>query len=183
MRLRSTATPLAFACAFLIARSASAYERQQHFGLAAGGALSTTDSVPARAGIDLGLHYTYGLSDAFNFVAEVGAAGLTARDASKAPPPQPGVVGTGGVGLTYIFDVLRWVPYAGVLVGPAYFEGARVPHPFWTPDAQLAAGLDYELSRSWAVGVEYRQHLFVSKMSTYPEFTTLGLRFEYVWGW
>jgi opacity protein-like surface antigen len=182
MRVRLVAI-LACACTLAAAQSASAYERQQHFGLAGGGVLSDTDSAKTRAGIDLGLHYTYGVTDAFNFVAEVGAAALTAQDVSKAPPPQPGMVATGGVGATYVFDVVRWVPYAGALIGPAYFANARVTHPFWTPDAQLAVGLDYELSRSWAVGVEYRQHLFFTKMSTYPEFTTLGLRFEYVWGW
>ncbi len=183
MRAGPIAISLAGVCALFTARSASAYERQQHFGLEAGGALSQTDSAKTRAGIDLGLHYTYGISDAFNFVAEVGGAGLTAQGPSKAPPPQPGIVATGGAGVTYVFDVVRWVPYAGVLLGPAYFAGARVAHPFWTPDAQLAVGLDYEITRSWAVGFAYRQHMFVSKMSTYPEFTTLGLRVEYIWGW
>jgi hypothetical protein len=31
--------------------------------------------------------------------------------------------------------------------------------------------------------VAYRQHLFVAKMTDYPSFSTLGLRFEYTWGW
>ncbi len=75
------------------------------------------------------------------------------------------------------------MPYAGGIAGAGYFKGGFLSSPLVTPDLQLAAGLDYEITRSWAVGAYYRQHFFVTKMDTYPEFTTVGLRFEYVWGW
>jgi hypothetical protein len=82
----------------------------------------------------------------------------------------------------YVFDVLRWVPYAGGVAGAGYFGGGYQKLSLMTPDLQLAIGLDYEITRSWTVGVAYRQHFFVTEMNTYPEFTTIGARFEYVWG-
>jgi opacity protein-like surface antigen len=185
--MRLVPVALTLACALSAPRVAAAYEREQHFGVALGGAAVGTDGAPARVGIDFGLHYTYGVSDALNLVAEAADTQLSARDPATGKkavtPPQPGTVATGGVGMTYIFDVLRWVPYAGVLLGPSYFAGERVAHPFWAVDGQLAVGVDYELSRSWAVGVAYRQHFFLGKTGTYPEFTNVSLRFEYVWGW
>jgi hypothetical protein len=171
------------ACALALAGTASAYERQDHLGLTAGGALSTTDGASTRPGIDLGLRYTYGLTDAINVIVDVsGVAVGTETPPAKNPPPQPGHIAVGGVGLAYVFDVTRWVPYAGALVGPAYFGGGLMAHPTWTFDAQVVVGLDYEVSRSFAVGGAYAQH-FVALASTYPELSTLGVHFEYVWGW
>jgi hypothetical protein len=171
------------ACALVFAGSASAYERQDHLGVTVGGALSTTDGASTEAGIDLGLRYTYGLTDALNVIVDVsGVAVRTETPPAKNPPPQPGHIAAGGVGLAYVFDVTRWVPYAGALVGPAYFGGGLMARPTWTFDAQLVVGLDYEVSRSFAVGGAYAQH-FVALASTYPELSTLGVHFEYVWGW
>ena len=177
--LRSRAALLAFGLTLCAPSVAGAYERQQHLGFDASGAYMTTSGT-GKLGIDLGLHYTYGLTDAFNFVADVGWAGFTSSDATG---PQPSTIAYGGVGVLYVFDVLRWVPYAGGIIGPAYFAGGAVPSNFVTPDLQLAAGLDYSFNREWSAGVAYRQHLFFAKTSDYPEYTSLGLRVEYVWGW
>jgi hypothetical protein len=174
----------ACALALSVAEPAQAYERQQHAGVNLGGALMTTNGGGTPFGYNLGLHYTYGLWDAVNLVIEADVTGFPlGTPPAKSPPPEPGFVATGGAGLMYVFDVLRWVPYAGGIIGPAYFGGGFLRGGFVTPDLQLGAGLDYELTRSWTVGVAYRQHMFFAKMSDYPEFTTLGLRVEYVWGW
>jgi len=185
MRARPLAITLALSLPFalLVARSASAYERQQTIGLDAGGVISGTNGANTKLGGNLALHYTYGVTDAFLAMAEVGGSGLTADLPSKKTPAEPGIVATAALGAGYVFDVSRWVPYAGVLLGPAYFANARVTQPFWTLDAQLAVGVDYEVTRSWAVGISYRQHMFLEKASTYPEFTVVSLRLEYVWGW
>jgi hypothetical protein len=184
MRRSLLAVGLAAAAVLVAERSASAYERQQHLGLTAGGALSSTDNAGTSPGIDFGLRYTYGLTDAFNFIADVSGMALTTETApAKNVPPQPGVIATGGVGIAYIFDVTRWVPYAGALVGPAYLGGGLIQSPVWTFDAQVVAGLDYQVSRSWSVGGAYSQHLLALKMSTYSELATLGLHVDYVWGW
>jgi len=118
-----------------------------------------------------------------NLVVEADASGFVVGTAPKSPAPEPGFVATGGVGLVYVFDVMRWVPYAGGIIGAGYFGGGWLTSPLLTPDAQLAVGLDYQISRSWTVGGAYRQHFFLTQMNTYPEFTSVGLRFEYVWGW
>jgi hypothetical protein len=34
-----------------------------------------------------------------------------------------------------------------------------------------------------AVGAGVREHLMISKLSTYPTYTTIFLRAEYMWGW
>ncbi len=134
-------------------------------------------------GVNLGLHYTYGLWDAVNFVVEADASAFPLGTAPKNPAPEPAVVATGGVGLMYVFDVLRWVPYAGGIAGVGYFGGGYLSQSLVIPDAQLAVGVDYELTRSWTVGAAYRQHFLLTQMNTYPELTSVGLRFEYVWGW
>ena len=172
------------AFALLAPGSARAYERQQHLGATAGGTVMSTNGGSSPLGWNFGLHYTYGLLDSLNLVVEADASGFGVGKApAKNPPPEPGFVTAGGVGAVYIFDVLRWVPYAGGIAGPAYFGGGFLRSGFVTPDIQLAAGLDYQFSRSWTAGVAYRQHFFITKMTDYPEFTSLGLRFEYTWGW
>jgi opacity protein-like surface antigen len=50
------------------------------------------------------------------------------------------------------------------------------------PGAQLAAGVDYKLSHHWSVGAAYRQTVFATHTSTYPSYSNLFARFEYVWG-
>jgi len=166
-----------------VARRADAYERQQHFGVTTGASFMTTNGGSSPAGWNLGLHYTYGLWDAVNLVVEADTSGFSTGPGGKTPPPEPTVVATGGIGAAYVFDVLRWVPYVGGIAGAGYFTGGYVKPAFATPDLQLAAGLDYEITRSWAVGISYREHFFVTEMNTYPAFATVGLRFEYVWGW
>jgi hypothetical protein len=178
-RMRSGASLATLALLFLAARPARAFERQQHFGFDAGGVVMTTSS-NSQPGITLGLHYTYGLTDAFNFVAEAGGSTF---ETGGSKGPQPGWLGYGGAGLMYVFDVMRWVPYAGVIVGGAGFANGEVGKAFLTPDVQLGAGLDYAFTREWSAGVAYRQHLFVTQMDTYPEYTAVTLRVEYVWGW
>lgn len=174
-----------FACVALAARPGLAYERQQHLGLTAGGALSSTDGATGtQPGVDLGLRYTYGVTDAFNLLVDVSGMSLgTEARPAKNVPPQPGRVLAGGVGLAYVFDVTRWVPYAGAVIGPAYAGGGLLQSGFWAPDAQILVGLDYQISRSWSLGGAYSQHMLFTKMSTYPELSTLGLHVDYVWGW
>jgi hypothetical protein len=170
---------LAFVFAF--AHPAHAYERQQHLGVSAGGMAFSPNGGGTTLGGNLGLHYNYGLSDAFTLVLEADASAFPLGTAPKTPPPQPSIVTTGGVGLVYVFDVLRWVPYAGGLVGAGYFTGGYLPKGVGALDLELAAGLDYQITRTWTVGAAYRQHFFVTQTNTFGE--TISLRFQYVWGW
>ncbi len=171
------------ALALLTPRAAHAYERQQHLGLSLGATAMSTNGGGTPFGGTFGLHYAYGLSDAFNLLVEADASGFLLGTEPKAPPPQPSFLSTGGVGLAYVFDVTRWVPYAGGIVGAGLLAGGYMNAPLVVPDVQLAIGLDYEITRAWTVGVAYRQHFFFTQMNTYPEITSVGLRVEYVWGW
>ena len=47
----------------------------------------------------------------------------------------------------------------------------------------MQLGLDYQLSRHWAIGAAGQQHFLLTDISTYPSYTTFMLRFEYMWGY
>jgi Outer membrane protein beta-barrel domain len=133
----------------------------------------------------LGAHWAYGLSDALNLMAE-GAWSLVALGEKvqnvHTPRTRPTNVGNVDFGISYVFDVLQWVPYAGILVGGYALLGGTIGSPTILPGASAAVGLDYRLGRKWAVGLAFRQH-FVTDTSTYPSFTHAFARFEYTWGW
>jgi hypothetical protein len=170
------------ACVLAVPRAAHATEKQQNFGLQLGGTLMSTQGGGSPFGPNVALHYSYGITDAWNIVVEGDFSAFPQGAPPKTPPPQPGFVTTGGVGAMYIFDVMRLVPYAGALAGAAYFGGGYLAEPTILPDLQLCAGVDYPLTPSWTVGAAYRQHMFVFNTGTYPEFTTLGLRLDFTWG-
>jgi hypothetical protein len=165
---------------------ASAVEREQQIGVDLGGAMLTIkDKSTVDVGGALGMHYTYGLSDAFNFVAE-GGWSLVALDQKldnpNTPHTRPASIFNADVGLAYVLDVLQWVPWGGLLVGGYALTGGTIDAVKWLPGAELAIGLDYRFDRSWAAGVTARE-TFLSQMSTYPTFTQAFGRIEYTWGW
>lgn len=85
--------------------------------------------------------------------------------------------GQATVGLTYAFDVLRWVPYlnAGVgalAVGGGGFETELVPL------VELGGGLDVLQSRTWSWGVAGSVNYFTNEILR----GTIGLRVTYRWG-
>jgi hypothetical protein len=170
-----------------LAARASAVEREHHLGLDAGGSLlDVADKNSADVGGGVGAHWTYGLSDAFNLMAE-GAWSLVAigekAQSRTTPTTRPTNVTNAGIGLGYVLDVLQWVPYAGVLLGGYALNGGTIHGTSFLPGIALGIGLDYRFGRSWAAGVAIRQHLLVTDMSTYPTFTQVFARCEYTWGW
>lgn len=176
----------AFAAAFGVASAASAVEHQHHLGVGGGIALLKIDDKSTMSVGGSGrLHYAYGLSDAFNFVAE-GAYGIVALDEEKGPTipaTRPASLGHVGAGATYVLDVIQWVPYVGALGTGYMLNGGSLDKARGVFGVALAAGLDYQVSRSFAVGGAVRQHLMLTAMSTYPTFTEAYLRVEFMWGW
>jgi hypothetical protein len=83
--------------------------------------------------------------------------------------------------VAYVFDIVRIVPYGGLLAGAAMLQGGTLDKALFLPDLQLALGADYYITRNFALGVAYRQHMFITKMSTYPSFSNFWLRAEYTW--
>jgi outer membrane protein with beta-barrel domain len=169
-----------------VAAPARAVEHDQHLGVDVGGSLlvigdkSTNDLGATAMG-----HYTYGLSDTFNLMVEAQyslmALGQTA-DSPKTPHTYPSWIANADVGIGYVFDVLTWVPYAGLLVGGYGLSGGTIDGVKFLPGVEIALGLDYRLSPSVVIGVAARQHL-LSETTTYPSLTQLLARVEYTWGW
>ncbi len=174
---------MAFACAAatsLVAARADAYEHQYHFGASFG--YDALFSVSTPHGFGGGIHFAYGVNDYINLIAEA--------DATAHPGGQYTIV-SGGFGAAYVLDVLRWVPWFGLEVGPA---GLISLDPKCGPVATTEActafrvnvavpfGLDFQVTRSFAVGVAGRfQLLFLNQ----APWETLGVfaRAEYVWGY
>jgi hypothetical protein len=169
-----------------IASRADATENEHHLGVDIGAsALKVDDKSTLSIGGGGGAHWSYGLNDTFNLMAE-GAFSLVALNQTgddKTPRTRPASVShlVGGVG--YTLDVLTWVPYFGVLVGGFAMSGGTIDGTLFLPGAQLALGLDYKLSHHWSVGAALRQTMMLTHTSTYPSYSNLFARVEYVWGW
>jgi len=168
------------------AATAAAVEHEHHLGIGLGGAaLKVDDKSGMMVGAGGAAHYAYGVTDAFNFVAEYSSA-IVALDAKldnpTTPHTRPSTIDTAGVGAAYVFDVLRWVPYATLLASGSLLHGGTLDKTLVTGGVQIGLGLDYKFNFSWAAGVAYRQHMFLTKMSTYPSYSQLFFRVEYAWG-
>ena len=169
------------------ASPASALEREHHVGLDAGlSMLKIDDKSSLSACCGIGGHYVYGLTDAFNFMAEGTFSAVAFKEQladEKTPHTRPTTVSHVAAGIAYVLDVLTYVPYAGLLVGGYALGGGTLDSTLYLPGAEIALGLDYKLTRKWTVGLAVRQTIFLAKTSTYPSYTNVFARFEYVWGW
>lgn len=178
-RLHRAALPLACALSSyaFAEREAVAYERQWHVGLEGGYALAAFPDA-STSGFDVGLHGSYGVSDAFNVRAH---ANVSAFDL---PAPQMSALFvSGGVGAEYIVDILRWVPYVGATLGPNVMRLQNGPTVLRL-GIEIPAGLGYQLTRNWTIGAEVRYRLLVlgeSELSPTHGFVGLA-RAEFAWG-
>jgi hypothetical protein len=179
--------PFAFAATLLVASRADAIERQHHIGISPQIAMLTIDDKSTSStGAGGVIHYAYGLSDQFNFMVEMSSAVVAKeqkQDYPEAPRTRPAGVDNAGFGFGYIIDVFKWVPYISLLGGVYRVAGGTVPEALFLPGLSIGGGLDYQMSRSFAVGFGVREHLMISKLQTYPSYLTGFLRFEYMWGW
>lgn len=186
-RMKAALAVTTLAAIVAMAPDASAIERQHHVGLDPTLALlKIDDKSTLSTGVGLGVHYTYGLTDQFNLMVDGNVAfvaGNQQPDEPSTPHTRPSQVDYLTAGVGYVLDIVQWVPYFGLAVGGYRLAGGTLDNAEVLPGAAVALGLDYQLSRSWAVGVGFRQHLLFTKLSTYPSYTTAFLRFEYVWGW
>ncbi len=171
----------------VVAPPASAFEKQHHLGLSpALAVLKVNEKSTTSVGAGLSLHYAYGLTDQFNFMVEGGSHVVAANqqvDSPETPATFPARVDHAGVGVGYVLDVLRWVPYFGVLGQGYVLSGGTIPRAVVAVGVSIAAGLDYQIGRHFAVGLAVRQNFIASELSTYPTYTLAQLRAEYVWGY
>ncbi|MDP9000795.1 MAG: porin family protein [Myxococcota bacterium] len=182
--MKLVAAAIAAACV-AIAPRARAVEHEHHAGVDGGVSMLAMNG-KTDVGAGIGAHWAYGLSDAFNLMVEAAwspvAPGEKVQGAST-PRTRPASVGNAGAGVGYVLDVLRWVPYAGLLLSGYALGGGTMDRVQWRPGVTLALGLDYRFGRSWAGGFAFRQHMLVTDTSTYPSFTQFLARFEYTFGW
>lgn len=163
----------------LLADTAAAHEKQLHLGLDASVSTTTFSEELAVGGYGGGLFVAYGLDDVFNLRAQF--------DLQIYELPEPltsALVYAPTVGAEYVFDVMQWVFYAGLLAGPANVA-IQTEADRWQAQAQIPFGLKYlltgELDSPWALGLEgqYRVFLFGPEGSPVDTFAGL-LRFEYI---
>lgn len=174
------------AAAALAGKDARAVERQHHLGLDGGlSMLKIDDKATLSVGGGLGAHYAYGLTDQFNLMIE-GSSSIVALGESVGPGfsnRHPSAVDTVGAGVGYVLDITRVVPYGGLLAEGYLLRGGSLDKPLFAGGGALAIGVDYMLTRNFAIGGAYRQHFLLTQLSTYPSYSTFFLRVEYVWGW
>lgn len=168
---------------------AAAYERQWQAGVGLGYSLlmngggTAVEPDASLHGIGLNLGVTYGLNDTFNLLAFV--------DTSIQPGGTPVGIAGASVGAAYVFDVLRWVPWAGVTVG-GYAVNAFDPC-VTTNDASCTTfrlgvsgllGLDYQLNRSFSIGGMGRYGvLLFGNQNAVDQTVAVFARAQYIWGY
>jgi hypothetical protein len=179
--VKSTAVAVT-ALGMTLASGAAAVEREHHVGVDVGGSVLVMNDKTDVGGV-VGGHWAYGLSDAFNLMAEGAWSLVSLGEKAQRAGTHPSSVVNAGVGVGYVLDVLRWVPYAGLLAAGYALTGGTIGGVRVFPGATIALGLDYRFDRKWAAGFAFRQHMLLTEMSTYPSFTQLFARLEYTWGW
>jgi hypothetical protein len=170
--------------ALAFAREAGAVEQEHHFGVDLGlSMLTISDQSTPDVGAGVGLHYTYGITDQFNLIAEVHYSRVAFNAISPLDPPtHPTNLWNADVGAAYVLDVLRWVPYFGALGGGYVLDGGTIPGNLVLPGAEIVVGCDYLLTPVWSIGVEASEHFLFTDMSLYTSFTNVVARAEFIWG-
>jgi hypothetical protein len=172
---------------------AFAVENQHHVGVGPAFSLWKTSKAPVAAGVGIHGTYNYGLSDAINLMGELHYARMTVPkgyllDPEEKPPAnvptnRPGGVFGAMLGANYVIDVVRWVPYVGLLLGGNLLHSGNMPASKLFPTAAIAAGFDYQWSRLISTGFAFRQHFHFTKMSEYPSYSTFVLKLDVAWGY
>ncbi len=148
--------------------------------------LQVRDKSTASTGAGGALHYTYGLSDQFNLSLEASSVVVALnqqQDGPDSPRNRPASVDHAALGVGYVLDILRWVPYAAVYAGAYRIAGGTMPSVVVAPGVTVGLGLDYQLTRHFAIGVAGRQHFMLTQLENYPSYTTVLLRTELMWGY
>ncbi|MGA2448759.1 MAG: hypothetical protein ABTD50_08805 [Polyangiaceae bacterium] len=167
--------------------NAHAVEREHQIGIDVGGAvLVVSDKSSADVGSAFGVHYAYGLSDQFLLLARASISPVAPdehADSASSPNDRPAGFVAASIGAAYVFDVLRWVPYAGLLMGGyALYGGTLGGSPRVLPGVALVVGLDYRLDRAWSLGFSLHQDT-LSEPGTYPSLTQGFAHADFHWGW
>jgi Outer membrane protein beta-barrel domain len=183
MWLRSVTAFALTSGTLLVNSEALAYEGQFHLGGGVGVASFTRSDAPVALAI--GAHAAYEINDMFDARLELMASEHQFVENQKTR------LYSATAGLTYKLDVIALVPYAGILAGLYAFEGYypyvnEQPERRLQPGISIPLGLDYTVSRTFALGVQLRYHGFLSdplQSERDGPFSTALVRAEYRLGW
>jgi hypothetical protein len=126
------------------------------------------------AGGVLGLDYERGFSDSMSLRASGGLGMYPLDDADLGASYS----GHATIGLTYLFDVLKYVPYVNLGAGAIVLTGGPVEDTTVKGLLELGVGLDILHSRSFSYGVQARLESFIQETS----FFSAGVRATWRWG-
>jgi hypothetical protein len=155
-------------------RAARAYEHQYHLG----GSFGYSGIVGSDGGSGLGgrIHFDYGITDAVNLMTRIEGISYPGKGA---------FIPSAAIGGGYVVDVLQWVPYIGAMAGVADIWvpkcDARTPCHQPKLDLEIPAGIDYLVTRSFAMGAVGRYQLLVLNGNAVNSFAGF-LKAEYIWG-
>lgn len=122
----------------------------------------------------IGLDYERGFSDAMSLRASGGFGVYPFDDADMGVSYS----GHATLGLTYLFDVLKYVPYVNVGAGAIVLTGGPLEDTKVSALLELGVGLDILHSRSFSYGIQARLESFIQETS----FFTAGVRATWRWG-
>ncbi|MEZ4294160.1 MAG: hypothetical protein R3B70_04220 [Polyangiaceae bacterium] len=163
------------------APEAHAFERQWHLGAGAGYTAYIDPSGVALHGAGGALHLTYGISDTLNVLAIADFSAHAPGTTSEGAPVSGLMLAGASGGLAYVFDILQWVPWVGATLGGYYaFDN---PSPGGRLALSVPFGLDYQISRSFAVGASGQYSLFFLDPGGVGQRFGGFIRAEYIWGY
>jgi hypothetical protein len=176
--VRAVFASAALAAVGLAPRVASAYEHQYHLG-ASFGYVGIVGGNNGASGLGGRVHFDYGITDAVNLMTRVEMIDF----------PKVGVVlPSAAAGIGYVIDVLQWVPYFGAMAGVADIWTASCPMGGKVAcghlpklDLEIPAGLDYLVTRRFALGAMGRYQLLLLNGNAVNSFGGF-LKAEYIWG-
>ncbi len=183
-------------CALLVAGGAAwpasdswAYEHQWRVGGSFGYSLMNFGDESFH-GFGGGAHMTYGISDAFNLRVHSDVTGFDRRvfyDVTGVeitdPPSDWALVWNSGAGIEYVLDILQWVPYVGVTIGPVDVIDLEDESHQWHFGLTIPAGLGYQFTRDFTLGGEFSYRMLFGAEGDPLYAMTVQARAEYVWGY
>lgn len=130
-------------------------------------------------GLVLSLSYEHAFSTDFSLRGELAGGGF--HGGQNINPKNTDAfswLGLADVGVTFRFDVLKWVPYGFGGLGVMASTGGALDNGF-QPVLVVGGGLDILVNRSWSWAVEARVAGFASDTTVF----TIGLRGTRRWGY
>jgi hypothetical protein len=159
---------LGLLCALVPALPVRAYEDQLSLSFGAGYAYAASSALPKSGAL-------FDVAVSYGFAPEGAVRGRVSY--ALHPDSEPLHVGSVGLDVLYVIDVVSVVPYFGI--GASGVGRARDGD--FDPEAavQLVAGLDYLVSRAFALELELRPQLLVTQLDDDPIY--LGALVAAVW--